>query len=290
MIATLRMFFAALILVLITLLLAPVQRFVIARRWRLAERLPVVWHKIACRVIGIRVQIVGEPCRDRPLLIASNHQSWSDIMVLGMVMPLAFIAKSEVADWPVFGLLAKLQRTVFVERAARGRTGEQANSIAGRLLGGDAMVLFAEGTTSDGNEVLPFKTALFGAAQAAIVSSGTETVAVQPVAIAYTHASGLPLGRIGRPFAAWPGDVELMPHLTAVLKEGAVDVEISFGPPIPFTRASDRKAVARDCEAAVAKMLAASLRGHNRRPIAPGGGTESVSALAPRHDGVDIGV
>lgn len=289
MIATLRMLFAAFVLIIVTLVLAPLQRLAIALEWRLAELLPVVWHRIACRVIGIRVHIVGEPCRKRPLLIASSHQSWSDIMVLGKVMPLAFIAKSEVADWPVFGLLAKLQRTVFVERAARGRTGEQTNSIAGRLLAGDAMVLFAEGTTSDGNEVLPFKTALFGAAQAAIVSSGAETVAVQPVAIAYTHASGLPLGRSGRPFAAWPGDVELMPHLTAVLREGAVDVEISFGSPIPFTRASDRKAVARDCQADVARMLTASLRGHNRRAIAPGDAAESLSALAQRHDGVDIG-
>ena len=290
MIATLRMLFAAIVLVFVTLVLAPLQRLAVARRWRFAERLPVVWHRIACRVIGMRVHIVGEPCRDRPLLIASNHQSWSDIMVFGAVMPLSFIAKSEVADWPVFGLLARLQRTVFVERAARGRTGEQANSIASRMLAGDAMVLFAEGTTSDGNEVLPFKTALFGAAQAAIVASGAATVAVQPVAIAYTHASGLPLGRSGRPFAAWPGDVELMPHLTAVLKEGAVDVEISFGSPIPFTKDSDRKVVARDCEAVVAKMLAASLRGHNRRTIAPLRAAESASPLARRPDGGDIGI
>ena len=289
MIGTLRLAFIALVLSLVTFGLGPLQRLAIARGWTLAERLPVVWHRIACQVIGIRVKIVGEPCRDRPLLIASNHQSWSDIMVLGSVMPLAFIAKSEVADWPVFGLLARLQRTVFVERAARGRTGEQASSIADRLNAGEAMVLFAEGTTSDGNEVLPFKTALFGAAQAAIGSSDTATVAVQPVALAYTHASGLPLGRSGRPFAAWPGDVELMPHLTAVLKEGAVDVEVSFGAPIAFTRASDRKEVARESEAAVARMLAASLRGHNRTAIAAGGGAESVSVLARRHDGVDIG-
>lgn len=289
MIATLRMVFAAVVLLLVTMALGPLQRLAIARRWPLAERLPVHWHRVACRVIGIRVRIVGEPCRDRPLLIASNHQSWADIIVLGAVMPLAFIAKSEVAQWPVFGLLARLQRTVFVERAARGRTGEQANSIAGRMVAGDAMVLFAEGTTSDGNEVLPFKTALFGAAQAAIVASGA-VVAVQPVAIAYTHASGLPLGRSGRPLAAWPGDVELMPHLTAVLREGAVDVEISFGAPIAFTRASDRKAVARDCESAAARMLAASLRGHNRRTIAPARAAESVSPLAQRHDGVDIGI
>ena len=288
MIGSLRLGFTALVLALVTLLLAPVQRLALARHWGLATRLPVLWHRIACRTIGIRVHLVGAPSADRPLLIASNHQSWSDILVLGSVMPLAFIAKAEVADWPVFGLLAKLQRTIFVERAARGRTGEQADSIAARLLSGDAMVLFAEGTTSDGNEVLAFKTALFGAAQAALAASDTRQVAVQPVAIAYTHASGLPLGRSGRPFAAWPGDVELMPHLTAVLKEGALDVEVSFGDPIAFTRDSDRKAVARQAETAVAAMLAASLRGHNRATNAGAGSSQTNRMLAPRHDGVDI--
>jgi 1-acyl-sn-glycerol-3-phosphate acyltransferase len=191
----------------------------------------------------------------------ANHQSWADIPALGAVADLCFIAKAEVRSWPVFGWLARLQGTVFVARGERGRTGEQADAIAERLSAGDAMVLFAEGTTSDGNGLLPFKTALFGAAQAALLRSKADFVAVQPVSIAYTKAHGLPLGRYFRPLAAWPGDVTLGPHLLGFLKEGAFDVEISFGEPMSFTRTSDRKTVGRQTEAQVRRLLAESLAG-----------------------------
>ncbi|MEF2550690.1 lysophospholipid acyltransferase family protein [Aurantimonas sp. A2-1-M11] len=289
MIGDLRIAAVTVILVVVTVCLWPVQAVAIARGWKLARRLPVLWHRIACRVVGLRVHIVGHPCPDHPLLIAANHQSWSDILVLGRIMPLSFIAKSEVEGWPAFGLLAKLQRTVFVERGARHRTGHQAGAIARRLTEGDVMVLFAEGTTSDGNEVLPFKTALFGAAQAALVSSHTAQVRVQPVAIAYTHASGVPLGRRFRSFVAWPGDVALGPHLLGILREGAIDVEVSFGEPIVFTAASDRKRVARVAHESVRQMLAASLRGHNLGRMRGSVGLQDNAALAPRHDAVDIG-
>ena len=265
MIGWLRVVFVIVTLVVLTLVLMPLQLLAIRLgRWKLARRLPLLWHRIACRVAGFRVRIVGEPSTAHPLLIVANHQSWSDIMALGRIMPLSFIAKSEVAGWPAFGLLAKLQRTVFVEREARRRTGEQANAIAGRLNAGDVMVLFAEGTTSDGNGVLPFRTALFGAAQAALRTSEAHAVTVQPVAIAYVSANGLPLGRFFRPLAAWPGDVELLPHLLSVLREGAIDIDVSFGEPIAFTERSGRKEVARLAEASVRRMMAESLAGRTR--------------------------
>ncbi len=264
-VAKLRLAGIAGVLALTTLVLMPVQLVAIRLGWPVAGRLPWLWQRVAVRVAGLRVHVRGAPAGGRPLLLVSNHQSWADIMALGSVMPLSFIAKSDVAGWPIFGLLAKLQRTVFVERDARGRTGTQADSIAARLTAGDAMVLFAEGTTSDGNTVLPFKTALFGAAHAALKASEAEAVFVQPVSIAYVGANGMALGRFGRPLAAWPGDVELMPHLSAFLREGAVDVEISFGEPIRVTAGSDRKAVARECEAQVRRMLRRSL-GFGDRP------------------------
>ena len=151
-----------------------------------------------------------------------------------------------------------------MRRGERRQTGRQAASIAERLRTGDVMVLFAEGTTSDGNRVLPFKTALFGAAQVALRGAGQDRVLIQPVAVAYTQAHGLPLGFHGRPLAAWPGHVALMPHLLAFLRCGAVDVEVSFGDPVEFSEGSDRKIVARQCEAGVRAMLEASLYG--RRP------------------------
>ncbi|WP_102959585.1 lysophospholipid acyltransferase family protein [Mangrovicella endophytica] len=271
MIAWMRIAVTAAVLVTMTLLVLPLQALAIRSGWPLARRLPLIWHRVACRIVGIRVIVTGEPSRRHPLLMVSNHLSWSDILVLGSVMELSFIAKAEVRGWPVFGLLARLQRTVFVERSDRRATGRQADAIAERLAAGDVMVLFAEGTTSDGNSVLPFKTALFGAAQSALRNAGTASVAVQPVALAYLRANGLPLGRFGRPLVAWPGDVELLPHLVGVLREGAVDVEVCFGDPIEFTPSSDRKAVARLSEERVGRMLAEALAG---RPWAAGTGGE----------------
>lgn len=257
--ARLRIFLVTATLTLMTLALAPVQMLAMRFNWPVARHLPWVWHRVAARVSGIRVSVSGTPHSANSLLIAANHQSWADIVALGSVLPLSFIAKSEVGSWPIFSTLAKLQRTVFVSRNERHRVGHQADTIAERLNSGDVMVLFAEGTTSDGNRVLPFKTALFGAAQASLRKSEQSSLIVQPVAIAYTHSHGIPLGFHGRPLAAWPGDVELMPHLLAFLRSGGVDVRISFGEPVDFGLESDRKAVARLCEARVATMLEQSL-------------------------------
>ncbi|MFD2238811.1 lysophospholipid acyltransferase family protein [Aureimonas populi] len=261
MIAKLRAGLALALLLILTVPLAGLQALAICARWPLAHRLPRLWHRLACRVIGLRVIRKGAPAAGRPLLLVSNHQSWADIVALGSAAELCFIAKSDVRDWPLFGLLARLQRTIFVEREARGKTGRQASEIAARLAAGDAMVLFAEGTTSDGNGVLPFRTALFGAAQGALRDSGAAEVLVQPVSVAFTRAHGMPLGRFGRPLAAWPGEVKLVPHLLTFVKEGAVDVELRFGEPVSFTATGDRKALARGCERQVRRMLAASLSG-----------------------------
>ena len=111
-------------------------------------------------------------------------------------MPLSFVAKSEVGSWPFFGTLARLQRTVFVERVRRSQTGEARDTIRERLLAGDTLVLFPEGTSSDGNDVLAFKSALLGAAEA-VMADGRH-VTVQPVSAAYLASNGMPLGREGR--------------------------------------------------------------------------------------------
>ena len=140
------------------------------------------------RLIGIRVRQHGAPLKDRPLLVVSNHVSWLDILVIGSLTPSSFIAKSDVKGWPGVGLLADLARTVYVDRARRQATGETTSAIAKRLLDGDAMILFPEGTTGDGTHILPFRSALLGAARAALVDGGHERVHVQPLSIAYSAA------------------------------------------------------------------------------------------------------
>lgn len=220
------------------------------------RRAPRLWHRMVVRLLGLRIVVHGQPTQRRPLLIAANHVSWTDIMVLGATADVHFIAKAEVAGWPLFGWLAKLQRTVFIDRARPRNTGEQAGAIAARLANGEPMVLFAEGTTCDGNRLLPFKSALFAAAQMAMGTTGG--AAVQPVAIVYTRLHGMPMGRRDHVKISWIGDQTLVPHLRALLGRGGVDVEVHFGEPIAFGPDVDRKTIAREAEERVRRMMLAA--------------------------------
>ena len=197
--------------------------------------------------------------RQRPLLIASNHISWTDITVLGSIADVSFIARHDVEGWPLVGFLSRLQRTIFIEREQRRKSGQQASEIAERLAMGDAMVLFPEGSTGDGNMIMPFKSALFGAASMMLAAGGEETVWIQPVAIAYTRIYGVPMGRLHRPLAAWIGDQDLVSHVRGLLGSPAMDVELRFGQPIAFQRGTSRKETAQSMEAEVRRMMRAAL-------------------------------
>jgi 1-acyl-sn-glycerol-3-phosphate acyltransferase len=225
-----------------------------SRRW-----IPVGFHKFCIRMFGLRVKVRGLPASERPLLLVSNHCSWLDIVVLSSILPVVFIAKSEIANWPLFGLFAKLQRSVFVDRGKRQETREVNRTIASRLAEGDPVVLFGEGRASDGNLVLPFRSALFGALGDALGEHGHGFV--QPVSLAYTRLQGIPMGRQHRPVAARYGHMNLVSHLKRVLSEGAIDVVVSFGAPFNVEPGVDRKALARASENAVRRMTVAALSG-----------------------------
>ena len=244
MIAKIRLALGLLVLLPFTLVVIPIQIVSMNVARPVSRVLPIYWHRTVLRVIGVRVQVHGERPRARPMLIVSNHLSWSDIMVLGSLTRLCFVAKREVKTWPGINMLAWLQRTVFIDRTHRQQTARQANTIARRMNQGDTMVLFAEGTTGDGYRIGPFKSALFGAVHAALNDTPSGSVTVQPVAIAYTKLHGLPLGRLQQPRAAWPGDVKLAPHLISFLLAGAYDVEVVFAEPETFSADANRKQIA----------------------------------------------
>lgn len=259
MTASLRAALALLLLTLVSLCLIPLQWLAVRLNLDLRRRLPVVWHRVALGLVGIRVTQVGAPVASRPLLVTANHASWIDISVVGSLMPLSFIAKSEVSGWPVFGLLAKLQRTVFVNRQRRSETGKVADVIADRMAEGDAMVLFAEGTSNDGNGVLPFRSALLGAVTRGLADDGP--VHVQPLSIAYIRLAGMPMGRQFRNHVAWYGDMELAGHLWAVFREGAIDVTVTWGDEVEILPGTDRKRLTRHLEENVRRMTVEVLTG-----------------------------
>ena len=246
---------------MLTLALLPVQLVALGLGHSLMRRLPRWWHRMMCRMIGLRVRTHGSLSEERPLLLVSNHISWKDILVLGSVAELVFIAKSEVRTWPVLGWLARLQRSVFVERQHRRKTGMQISEVSAQLISGEVVVLFAEGTTSDGNRVMPFNASLFGAASAALPLAPEGRVHIQPVSIAYVGIHGMPMGRYHRPMAGWPGDVALAPHFLRVVRHGAIDVDVIFADSIPFEAATNRKNTARLVEARVREGLLRALSG-----------------------------
>lgn len=258
-----------------TILLLPAQIAAVLLGLDLARRLPRFYHRVCCRLIGLDVVHRGAIAASRPILFVANHTSYLDITVLGSLIDVSFVAKAEIADWPLFGLLAKLQRSVFIERRA-SHSVRHRDEIGKRLDAGDALVIFPEGTTDDGNRVLPFKSALFAVAERTV--SGTPLL-VQPISIAYVRLDGMPVGREWRPYYAWYGGMELPGHLWQVLGLGTVTVEVQFHPPLDIaqaaagaglawggapdrpTIAAARKALADRCRTAVARGVSDALSG-----------------------------
>ena len=225
------------------------------------------WHyKVMARILGLRVLIFGTQDGSRPQLVVCNHISYLDIIALGSAAEGAFVAKADIAKWPVFGIMAKAGRSVFVDRR-RAATGVARDQIQERLDGGEALIMFPESTSGDGTRMLPFKSALFTVAErhGARPDGRVEPVIVQPISIAYTRLNGLPIGVGWRPFFAWFGDMKLMPHLWHMAKLGATTVEITFHAPVSRAEFPNRKALAAHCERVCREGMAQSLAG--RRDI-----------------------
>ncbi len=245
--------------------LIPVQAVNLALGRKFARKWPITVYRVFNRLLGIGLKVAGKPVKKGPVLYVVNHTSYADIPVLGALLEACFVAKAEVAGWPLFGLCAKISGTVFVDRNPRLAV-RQSELLKARLTAGDSLVLFPEGTSSDGNFVLPFRSALFSAAAIRI---GDRPVVVQPVSVAYTHLDGIPMGRHLRPFFAWYGDMEMAGHLWQLLGIGRSRVEVRFHDPVSLDRFASRKDLSAWCHAVVAAGVARSLTGRDQ-PVGVG--------------------
>ena len=240
-----------------TLLLLPVQIVAVAVSRPLSFTVPQLYHRGALGVLGLKVDRKGVPVRSRPVLYVSNHASYLDIHVLGALLNGSFVAKQEVASWPLFGLFAKLQRSVFVDRK-RGSSADQRDRVAERLAMGDSLILFPEGTSSDGNRVLPFKSALLSVAEQEVAG---RPPTVQPISLAYARHSNMPMGRALRPFYAWYGDMGLVGHIWRVLGLGPAVVAVRFHAPVTIADFGGRKELSRHCEQVIGQGVIEAIYG-----------------------------
>jgi 1-acyl-sn-glycerol-3-phosphate acyltransferase len=259
--------------VCLTLPLMPAQALLLLLRSPSAERLPLFYHRLAGTILGFDTTVIGAPTAARPALFVANHSSYVDIEIFGGIIDASFIAKSEVKRWPLFGWLARLQRTVFVDRRAH-TTHRQRDAIVERLKEGGRLILFPEGTSDDGTRVLPFKSALFAAVHGAHLE---RAVTVQPVSIAYVSLDGMPLGRFFRPYFAWYGDMDLASHLWEMVGLGRVGVTVEFHAPVSIAEFPTRKALAEHCWRVVSAGVASAIAGRPQ-PVRP---TSTVLAPVP---------
>jgi len=236
-------------------------QWVITRFGRDWNFFPRLFHRCGCVFLGLKVTVLGSPARGRPTLLLSNHISWTDIIAVGSVADVTFVAKSEIRDWFFVGFMASLQRTLYVDRRKRGDAHRASREMGQRLASGGSVLLFAEGQSDVGTHVLPFRSALVGAAQHAMLEAGATDVAIQPVTIAYTRLQGLPVSRTERSLIAWIKSKTIGQNILEMLAGGTREVTIAFGEPMLLAAGADRKVVTRAAELEVRHMLVALNRG-----------------------------
>lgn len=206
-----------------------------------------VYWAVFARIIGIEVRVIGtaaRPLGNRRIVYVSNHSSWVDIPVIGGVLDGCFVAKGDVASWPIIGTIARLGRTVFVSRS-RASTGKERDAMRAKLKAGDNLILFPEGTSSDGSRVLPFRTAFFAVAEASTEDERADLPLLQPVSVVYDRLGGLPAGRASRPIFAWYGDMDIASHFWRLSQHVGLRATVLLHTPLDPGRFEDRKALSQ---------------------------------------------
>ena len=258
----LRVGWRAAAIVLVTVPAALVQAVLIQLPGAPKRRFAQVYWVVLCRVMGVRRRVVGQEARreGRPVLFVSNHTSWLDVMTLGGTLEGCFVAKTEVGTWPVVSVIAKLGRTVFISRKA-AETGRERDDMRARLEGGNNLILFPEGTSSDGARTLSFRSPFFSVAEG---RDGAVRPVIQPVSIVYDRIDGLPVGRAARPISSWYGDMNLGGHFYRLAAYRSLRATVLLHGVIDPANYPSRKELSRAVWAIVAEG-AAGLR-QNRVP------------------------
>jgi lyso-ornithine lipid O-acyltransferase len=256
-----RVLFFIFIFVPVLIVIIPAQFIINALRLPFWTVLPRFFHRMGCIFLGLRVHVAGQPATGRATLLVSNHISWTDIIAIGSVADVTFVAKREVGEWFFVGMMARLQKTIFVDRTRRSDAGRTSREMARHMAGGNAVLLFAEGQSDIGTHVLPFRSALIGAAQHAMIEAGARDVLIQPLTIAYTRLQGLPVSRNERSMIAWIKSKSVKQNIAEILTGSVKDVTVAFGTPLPLSESDDRKAVSKAAENQVRAMLVSLNRG-----------------------------
>jgi len=213
---------------------------------------PVIFNRLLMWLLSIKVEFQGSITQSKECnLFISNHLTYLDIPVLGSVFPIRFVAKSEVQSLPILGFLSKLAKTIFIKRN-RLDSLHQKIKTSKILSSGEKIFLFPEGTTSDGNRVLDFKSSLFSAVE-------SQNFLVQPIVIVYSELNGIPINRWIRPTIAWYGNMDLRPHLLKLIALRSLKVKIIYLKPVKTIHFTNRKELTKYLEKKIKKVYSNAL-------------------------------
>jgi len=205
----------------------------------LRQQLTRRFFQVLARALHLRLEVHGQLPQGTHLWLA-NHVSWLDIVGLGSLRPLSFLSKAEVADWPFAGWLTRQAGTLFIQRGAE-RGDALSEALTTRLTQGLSLVLFPEGTTTDGSQLRTFHGRLLSPA----IATGTP---LQPIALSYWRDG------VRDQAAAFIGDDDLVSHLRRLLDNGGTILRIEFLPPL-HCGDQPRQVLAGQCQAAIAERL-----------------------------------
>jgi 1-acyl-sn-glycerol-3-phosphate acyltransferase len=231
----------------------------------------VIWG-VLCRLLALKINVIGRRAGsvggararargDRPVIYVCNHSSWLDIPILGTILPSVFVAKGDIGRWPIMGTVSRIGRTIFVSRQ-KNTTGRERDEMISRLAGGDNLVLFPEGTSSDGSRVLPFMSAFFAIARPPKIPAHRKdeigpkseddvsfppgmAPLIQPISLVYDRLNGLPVNHGRRSVFAWYGDMDLGPHVWQLLRWRSGRATVVLHPPLDPDDFPSRKALSQ---------------------------------------------
>jgi 1-acyl-sn-glycerol-3-phosphate acyltransferase len=249
---------AALVVALAALIAAvgPPRRLAQRLGSHLGERTPVLFHRLVCAGLGVKVRRHGALSGSGSRLIVANHVSWLDVPVMASLGPMSFLAKKEIGDHRIGREIVAMQGVVYVDRGRRRCIPGVNAKIVETMRSGAPVVLFAEATTGDGNRLLRFRSSHFEAIRQAAIADPEIPAFIQPVYLDYSRLCGLPMARFDRPRVAWYGDMTFLPHFFRYAGGGGVTCDVHCGAPIRVPLDMDRKTAARSTEAAVRRLAA----------------------------------
>jgi len=211
------------------------------------------------KIFGIKIKISGDISKRKTLFVC-NHISYLDILVLGSKVNAVFVAKSEIDTWPLINRLTSVGKTIFVSRKDKKAIKDQMTLIENNLKDNYNVILFPEGTSSDGLNVLPFKSSLLGI----IERESMQDYYLQPITLSYNKLDGIPVDLKCRPFLAWFGAMDLFSHAWKFLGLGRCEVDLNFHKPVKFSNFADRKIAS---EYAFKLISGQTLRNNNSKEV-----------------------